>query len=274
MPRGYLKHAKEAGKKKARGGSSGQGYGTENWERTPPRNRNAAEDFVATANTKSSPVKKEPIHHIGECSICLKECPLVCLSTKCKWHDAACQQCLHRVYVTNAQKSAKNYPLTCFHPLCDQAVHAAQLEKHDIFATADEAKKHRDMLVHSKINKIDWMRTVYCPKCVTPRGIGKNEIGDKDKIFGCRNCKSFYQVSPYYATFRALERLEEDEVGGNYGWARCPNKECGIIISKGEGCFHMECTYCNTEFDWDEVQEDKEKILHAIVPDKEIYLWW
>ena len=33
-------------------------------------------------------------------------------------------------------------------------------------------------------------------------------------------------------------------------------------------------TYCDIEFYWDEVQEDKEKILHAIVPDQEIYLWW
>ena len=202
--------------------------------------------------------------------LCFKEAPLVCLSNKCKWHEAACHQCLHHIYVTNAQKSPKGYPLTCFHPLCNQPVHAAQLEKHSIFASADEVRKHHEMLVLSKIQKTEGMKTVHCPKCNTPRGIGR--LGDVDKIFGCRNCKSKYQVSPCFATIRALENMKEDNIGMNDGWAKCPH--CGILISKGDGCDHMWCIYCNQEFCWAEAQEKNSRLLHARVPMDEIHLWW
>lgn len=272
MPRGYLKHNKEIGKKKARGGSSGQKYFAEK-EPDPTRIRCAVEDFALDAQitTKNRTTREAAATYpIGECAICFEEAPIVCLSNKCRWHDAACHRCLHRIYVTNAQKSTKRYPLTCFHPLCDQPVHAAQMEKHNLFASPTEAKKHHDMLVLSKIQKTDGMRTVHCPKCDTPRGIRK--LGDKDRTFGCKNCKTVYLVSPFYATIRALENMKSDNFGINDGWAKCP--QCGILISKGDGCEHMECVYCDHEFCWDEALEKKSEICHARVPEREIYLWW
>eukprot|EP01083_Nonionella_stella_P164474 544427_1 len=157
MPRGYLKHNKEIGKKKARGGSSGTRYADEK-DPHPRRNRSAVADFVVdapTVNKNRSFQKSAAFYPTGECVICFKEAPVVCLSKTCRWHDAACHQCLHRIHVTNAQKSAKSYPLTCFHPLCDQPVQAAQLEKHNLFASPAEAKKHHDLTVLSKIAKTD-----------------------------------------------------------------------------------------------------------------------
>eukprot|EP00581_Thalassiosira_minuscula_P025832 CAMPEP_0184408632 /NCGR_PEP_ID=MMETSP0738-20130409/3428_1 /TAXON_ID=385413 /ORGANISM="Thalassiosira miniscula, Strain CCMP1093" /LENGTH=271 /DNA_ID=CAMNT_0026766149 /DNA_START=134 /DNA_END=946 /DNA_ORIENTATION=+ len=271
MPRGYLKHNKEISKKKARGGSSGRGWIAEN-EPDPPRDRRVVQDFVIGApNTeKSSNARKATGNYpIGECAICFENVPVVCLSNKCKWHAAACNKCLRRVYVTDAQKSTKSYPLKCFHPCCDQPVQVAQMEKHNLFASPAEVKKHHDMHVLSKIEKTGGMRTVYCPKCITPRGIKR--VGDTDRTFGCNNCKTRYLVSPFYATYRALENMKGDEFGVNDGWANCP--QCGIMISKGDGCSHMDCIYCGHEFDWYDAQEKKEKILHAIVPDREIYLW-
>lgn len=128
------------------------------------------------------------------------------------------------------------------------------------------------MIVLCKIKKGNGIKTVHCPKCDTPRGVGK--LGDKDKIFGCRNCNiaAAYQVSPYYATIRALENMKSDSCGINDGWAKCPH--CGILISKGDGCEHMECANCNQDFCWDEALEEKDKIRHARVPDGEIHLWW
>ena len=91
MPRGYLKHKKEVGKKKDRGGSSGRRYIAEK-DSDPARSRDALEDFVLTAATRNDANKKTNSQHtstnvIGECSICFKEAPLLCLSSKCKWHD-------------------------------------------------------------------------------------------------------------------------------------------------------------------------------------------
>lgn len=174
MPRGYLKHNKSISKKQARGGSSGKTIVAEK-DQHPSRIRGAVVDFVldAPSTSKNSTSRKAGTHPVGECTVCFKEGPVVCMSSKCKWHDAACHQCLHRMYITSAQKSAKNYPLTCFHPSCGQPVHAAQLEKFAIFASPAEARKHHEMIVHSKIQNTEGMKTVHCPKCDTPRGVNK-----------------------------------------------------------------------------------------------------
>lgn len=273
MPRGYIKHDKEVGKKKARGGSSRRGRVTKK-DQDPPRTLCDVEDFKldAPSATKDNTAREDAVTYpIGECAICFNEGPVVCLSNNCRWHATACHQCLHRVYVTKAQQSTKRYPLTCFHPLCDQRVQAAQMEKHNLFASPAEAKKHHDMVVLSRIQKTDGMRTVHCPECDTPKGIRK--LGDKERTFGCKNCNYVYLVSPFYATIRALENMKSDDFGINDGWAKCPH--CGIMISKGDGCEHMFCSYCNHGFCWDEAQEKKKKaIIHARVPVKEIYLWW
>jgi len=79
-------------------------------------------------------------------------------------------------------------------------------------------------------------------------------------------------MSPFYATIRALENMGSDNIGMNDGWARCPR--CSILISKGDGCEHMWCTYCDYGFDWDVTQEKKRQIRHARVPEREIHLWW
>lgn len=275
MPRGYLKHNRDTSKKKARGGASSKGCLKADRDRSYSKQIcSSVEDFalgVGSATASKSNVDQNAASYpIGECTICFKDGPVVCLSNKCKWHDAACQQCLHRIHVTNAQKSPKSYPLTCFHPLCNQPVHTSQLEKHNIFASPSEVWKHHEMLVLSKIYKTDGMRTVRCPKCDTPRGIRK--LGDKDRVHGCINCNTKYLVSPYYATIRALDNMKSDSMGINDGWAKCPS--CSILISKGDGCEHMECCYCDHEFYWDEAQEKKDRIPHARVPDEEIYLWW
>jgi len=272
MPRGYLKHNKEICKKRARGGSSGQRCIAKT-DPDPPRICRAFEDFAVDAQSvakKNTVQKAKAAYPTGECIICFEERPIVCLSNKCRWHDAAYQQCLHRTYVTDAQKSTKNYPLACFHPPCDQPVQTSQMEKHNLFASPAEAKKHYGMIVLSKIEKTEGMRTVHCPECDTPRGIRK--LGDKKHTYGCNNCKTMYQVSPFYATLRALENMKCDDIGINDGWANCP--KYSILISKGDGCEHIWCTYCDHEFDWDTAQEKKKRVRHARVPDNEIYLWW
>ena len=96
----------------------------------------AIEDFVLDpqSTSKDSVTRKNTTYPIGWCSIYSKKGPVLCLSKKCRWHGAACSQYFHRVYVANAQKYwSKIYPLTCLHPMCDQHVQAAQLEKNIIF---------------------------------------------------------------------------------------------------------------------------------------------
>jgi len=229
-------------------------------------NRKLVDDFDMKSSTGSTP-NKSTTYHIAECAICFEETPVLCLSRKCRWHDAACSKCLRRVYVINAQNVTKNYPLCCFHPQCGQPVIAAQLEKHKLFASEAEVKKHYKMVILAKIKNTEGMRTVHCPWCEIPKGI--RDLC-RDRKYNCKNCSHPYLVLLDYATIHALEKIVKDDFGRNNGWARCPG--CSILISKGGGCDHMVCGNCGLNFSWKKTAE--KSIPLARPPDDEIYLWW
>ena len=200
------------------------------------------------------------LFQLGAANLPLKEC----------WHDAPCKQCLRKLYVTNIKP--QSYPLECYHPCCNQSVQVAQLKKHNIFNSAEEVQRHHELLVLANIRKSGGeLRTVRCYECNAPRGVRVDTTDDTDHIYACINpdCSTKYLVSPYYSTLRTLENMGSDSIGENEGWRHCPN--CSILISKGEGCSHMECAYCGTHFDWDECRKTTP---HALIPDDEIYLWW
>ena len=145
MPRGYLKHNQGANtsKKQARGGSSRRkNKDTNNHKKNvakPPdlhsRTQSSChttiiEDFALHPIASNQRKKKDITYPIAECSICFNSAPLISLSKKC-WHEAACKQCLRKLYVTNTKP--QSYLLECYHPCCSQTVQVAQLKKHNIF---------------------------------------------------------------------------------------------------------------------------------------------
>jgi hypothetical protein len=270
MPNGYLKHSKAVGRKQARGGSSKKGYKNERTS-LPPRKKEIIDDFTLEAKDYGKTVSAELSYPTQECAICFETCPVLCLSNKCQWHDNACFNCLRRVLVVDPQKQAPGfitkYPLQCFHPLCNQSVQASQLKKHGLFYDSIEVRKHHEMLVYAKVQKAGRLRTVLCPACRAPKCILPPA---KDKTYSCFNCKAKFDVSPDYATIKALERFRQDSYGPNDGWCRCPN--CSILISKGDGCSHMECLFCYHEFDWDEVKAKMHPLCD--IPEGEIHHWW
>jgi hypothetical protein len=48
---------------------------------------------------------------------------------------------------------------------------------------------------------------------------------------------------------KVMGGIQSDAIGRNDGWTRCPS--CRIMISKGDGCFHITCV-CGREFHWEE----------------------
>ena len=223
MPRGYLKHNQGANtsKKQARGGSSRRkNKDTHNKKKARifdmnPCSRTQSschttiiEDFTLHLIASTQQEKKDIAYPIAECSICFNSAPLISLPKKCHWHDAACKQCLRKLYVTNTKPQL--YPLECYHPCCNQTVQVAQLKKHNIFETAKEVQRHHENLILAKIKKSGGeLRTVRCYKCNAPRGVRVDTTDDADHIYGCINpdCATKYLVSPIYATLRALENL-------------------------------------------------------------------
>jgi len=143
------------------------------------------------------------------------------------------------------------------------------LKEHAVFAHAEEKTKHEEMMMLAKIHKLH-LRTAHCPFCNFPSGVGKrlgkgNEKDkDKEHIRTCAKCNKNYMLSPFCATYRALNKMGKD------GYAKCP--KCGILISKGAGCDFMRCGGCGFCFSWERAKQ--KMIPHAKVPDDEIHLWW
>jgi hypothetical protein len=327
MPRGYLKRNKDVSKKQVRGGAGHKSLGRHgrlrrfsyrkvddaikneccyelnDWESDPYLYDDCDDDFEMDIDQPITKMKSKPRPPTGqvvtECLICFQVGPVLSLSTECHWHEAACCQCLRHMLVTDAQTDATNYPLRCFHPLCQNSIHLHQLLQHNIIRSPLEIYLHKEHNARAKraekermnapirekheqlmrqhferrlakvisSNKKIGRKTVQCPNCEEPRGVASNLVSDE--IHTCTKCKKEYLVSPYYATLHALQNIECDLFGCNDGFGRCPN--CSILISKGEGCDHMTCLYCLESFDWSYVV----CCLDLARPvSEEIYLWW
>lgn len=124
-----------------------------------------------------------------------------------------------------------------------------QLLKHNLVLKEKELQKHYRLTTFAKVYKKSQRYTcVHCPHCDTARAITKNQ-----EIVNCKNCASTFVAShddktTEVTTFFALRSLGSDDKGYNEGVARCP--QCGIYISKGDGCSHMVCGACRCDFFW------------------------
>jgi uncharacterized CHY-type Zn-finger protein len=152
------------------------------------------------------------------------------------------------------------------------------MQKHGLFKSKKELDKHQGLMAMAKMNRRytrqDELLMVDCPNCEASRIFPRNTIfqSDQDREFACFTCHKRFTISPLYATIRALERMEADDSGRNDGWARCPR--CSILISKGDGCPHMICGYCDHELSFDEAVDSVFKFPFARPSENEIYKWW
>lgn len=242
---------------------------------------------------------KQAPNPIGECPICFGSGPVVQVSAQCHWHEAACYRCLRQMYVTEAQKDAKNYPLRCFHPQCRQRIHPYELQSSNLIQSESEKKKHSQMHTEAKRlqkeaingpiqvkhqalmeeskerrlakvlerNKSRGLRTVHCPHCHVPSGVG---IVAGNKVASCKKCHLDYFLSPNFPTYHALEKIQKDKFGANCGLGHCP--KCGIVICKGDGCPHMVCGYCHADFRWTDAGVQIPRLAYP--HPTEIHMWW
>ncbi len=274
MPRGWLKQKSRAvGKKASRGGSS---HSCSNNQDASSRQRNRLrndicslieedcvyeehdEEFLEQVQVHDYRITSKSVNDDKECPICCETRPLISLMKKCN-HPSACRECLHEIYVSQAQENVSNYPLQCYHPGCSKPILASQLISHDIFYTEDELQKHHRFSTLAKAySNANTRMIVHCPDCDFPK-----LVSNQEKV-NCKRCKTKFEIK--YAdkhkkrmptmnhdkksTIQALEALEKDDIGLNYGWTKCP--ACKMIVSKGNGCDHMTCV-CGKEFYWNEV---------------------
>ena len=311
MPRGYLKHSKNVGRRVSRGGGSATGKAGTRTKQTGVSSLKTKGKPLYVANDDLSDVyedimesdyesetsdygrgehtQNKMVKHCSgvECSICFdNNCQnLVQIMNVCASHPPACYDCLRQHYIIHGQEDVSNYPLRCFHPDCDRIVHGSQLDKHGLFRSNDEKTRHYRLIELAKTykakakrnaqeeslsdtsNRSDTVKVAHCPFCDHPRRFVDNQNiqpmvrprarYESSRVFCCKNCtKRFAARDTFSETINVVEAFKRDGIGGvSEGWVRCP--KCQIIISKGDGCWHMTCV-CGEDFYWDEEVEKKE----------------
>ncbi|KAK2890277.1 probable E3 ubiquitin-protein ligase RNF217 isoform X1 [Channa argus] len=182
------------------------------------------------------------------CPVCLEDksiAPLPC----CR--KAVCDECL-KLYVSSQVRVAKPY-ISCPIPDCSGYLEEGVVVSH--LANEDVAK-YRYFLELSQLDSC----TKPCPQCSEFTSLKKhnsNRSEHKYKI-QCSNCQfvwCFKCHSPWHNGLKCRDYRKGDKLLRN--WAsviehgqrnaqKCP--QCKIHIQRTEGCDHMTCMQCNTNF--------------------------
>ncbi|XP_068564968.1 E3 ubiquitin-protein ligase RNF217 [Cebidichthys violaceus] len=182
------------------------------------------------------------------CRVCLEGktiAPLPC----CR--KAVCDECL-KLYVSSQVRVAKSY-INCPIPECSGYLEEGLVISH--LANEDVAK-YRYFLELSQLDS----STKPCPQCsqfTSLKGNNPSRSEHKYKI-QCSNCQfvwCFKCHAPWHNGVKCRDYRKGDKL--LRGWAsviehgqrnaqKCPR--CRIHIQRTEGCDHMTCTQCNTNF--------------------------
>nr|XP_020442830.1 probable E3 ubiquitin-protein ligase RNF217 [Monopterus albus] len=182
------------------------------------------------------------------CRVCLEEktiAPLTC----CR--KAVCEECL-KLYVSSQVRVSKPY-IICPIPECsgylDEGVVIAHL-------TSEDVAKYRYILELSQLDA----STKPCPHCSQFTSLKKhnpNRSEYKYKI-QCSNCQfvwCFKCHAPWHEGLKCRDYRKGDKLlrtwasvieHGQRNAQKCP--QCKIHIQRTEGCDHMTCMQCNTNF--------------------------
>eukprot|EP00064_Thunnus_orientalis_P003796 superscaffoldBa00000323_g3807 len=182
------------------------------------------------------------------CRVCLESktiTPLPC----CR--KAVCDECL-KLYVTSQVRVAKAY-ISCPIPECSGSLEEGVVVSH---LASEDVAKYRYFLELSQLDS----STKPCPQCSEFTSLKKhnpNRSEQKYKI-QCSNCQfvwCFKCHAPWHNGLKCRDYRKGDKLLRN--WAsviehgqrnaqKCP--QCRIHIQRTEGCDHMTCTQCNTNF--------------------------
>ncbi|KAI3364395.1 hypothetical protein L3Q82_011195 [Scortum barcoo] len=182
------------------------------------------------------------------CRVCLEGksiAPLPCCG------KAVCDECL-KLYVSSQVRVAKSY-ISCPIPECSGYLEEGVVISH--LAKEDVAKYHYFL----ELSQLD-SSTKPCPQCshfTSLKEQNPNRSEHKYKI-QCSNCQfvwCFKCHAPWHNGLKCREYRKGDKLlrtwasvieHGQRNAQKCP--QCKIHIQRSEGCDHMTCTQCNTNF--------------------------
>jgi len=179
-----------------------------------------------------------------ECKICLMEHPVSEMMVLESCGHRFCKECLTHWYTNKITEGEVDLVCMyldestgkCMQPLSEEEIQA--IVSAETFSKYERFKRMQDKLMRE------------CPFCShTQRGDPKNPE------MVCENCGQIYcflhsNAHPNETCEEYTARMEEEfrknrEAAGK-DCKECPG--CGIVVEKTQGCNHMTCTKCKTEF--------------------------
>ncbi|KAM3603029.1 uncharacterized protein V6R79_015428 [Siganus canaliculatus] len=185
---------------------------------------------------------------MASCRVCLEGksiAPLPC----CK--KAVCDECL-TLYVSSQVRLAKSF-ISCPIPECSGYLEEGIVISH--LASEDMEKYHYFL----KLSQLD-SSTKPCPQCSHFTSLKEHNPTRSEHKYKiqCSNCQfvwCFKCHAPWHNGLKCREYRKGDKLlrtwasvieHGQRNAQKCP--QCKIHIQRTEGCDHMTCTQCNTNF--------------------------
>ncbi|XP_024147067.1 probable E3 ubiquitin-protein ligase RNF217 [Oryzias melastigma] len=182
------------------------------------------------------------------CRVCLEEKSIVSLPCCGK---AVCDACL-KLYVSSQVRLGKHL-ISCPIPECSGTLEERLVLSH---LTAEDVAKYQYFLELSQLDS----STKPCPQCskfTSLKTHNPNRSESKFKI-QCSNCQfvwCFKCHAPWHDGIKCRDYRKGDKLlrswasvieHGQRNAQKCP--QCKIHIQRTEGCDHMTCAQCNTNF--------------------------
>ncbi|KAF7667775.1 hypothetical protein LDENG_00048520 [Lucifuga dentata] len=185
---------------------------------------------------------------VQSCRVCLEEktiAPLQC----CK--KVVCEECM-KLYVSSQVRVGKAY-INCPIPECSGSLEEGVLISH--LANEDLAKYHYFL----ELSQLD-SSTKPCPQCsyftsLSKHNANRSEQKYKMQCVSCQFVWCFKCHAPWHNGIKCRKYRKGDKLlrtwasvieHGQRNAQKCP--QCKIHIQRTEGCDHMTCTQCNTNF--------------------------
>lgn len=182
------------------------------------------------------------------CRVCLEGksiAPLPC----CR--KAVCDECL-KLYVSSQVRVAKPY-ISCPIPECSGYLEEGMVISH---LANDDVAKYRYFLELSQLDS----STKPCPQCSQFTSLKEHHPTRSEHKYKiqCSNCQfvwCFKCHAPWHNGLKCRDYRKGDKLlrswasvieHGQRNAQKCP--QCKIHIQRTEGCDHMTCTQCNTNF--------------------------
>ncbi|CAJ1077634.1 probable E3 ubiquitin-protein ligase RNF217 [Xyrichtys novacula] len=196
----------------------------------------------------STTVQADAEAAVQSCRVCLEGktiVPLLCCG------KAVCDECL-KLYVSSQVRIAKSY-ISCPIPECSGYLDEGVVVSH---LAAEDLAKYRYFLELSQLDS----SIKPCPQCshfTSLKEHNHNRAEHKYKI-QCSNCQfvwCFKCHAPWHNGLKCREYRKGDKLlrtwasvieHGQRNAQKCP--QCKIHIQRTEGCDHMTCTQCSTNF--------------------------